>query len=369
MPVISVIMTSYNHGNFVAEAIESVLAQTFSDFEFIITDDGSPDNTPNIVSDYSKKDERIRPFFFKKNKGACVALEECFKHSQGEYIAIINSDDTWQAEKLEKQFNFLEKNCDIAAVFSRAQAVDERGAMIESDFVSVFNAPENRSRHEWLRHFFFDGNCLCHPSVLIRRSGYVEAGGIYKKYLASLPDLDMWVRLCFKKSIHILDERLVNFRVLNDSRNESADNIANRKRYAIEAPLVLDNYRKIASVDEFRLIFPDWSLFDNPSLIQYNLARCALTISSPWHKLFGMQLLYGLFIIDNGGEVVEGASFDVSDLHKIAKVYDVYNLEFSEKKYNLEFSEKKYKRKYKKMKRFIFFLLTLLLVIFLYNFD
>lgn len=344
-------MTSYNHDDFVADAIESVLGQTFSDFEFIITDDGSSDNTADIVASYSKKDKRIKSLFFEKNKGACVALEECFKYSQGEYIAIINSDDTWQSEKLKKQLDYLEKNNDVAAVFSRVQAIDEQGEIIESDFTDVFNRPVNRSRYEWLHHFFYNGNCLCHPSVLIRKSAYIKAGGIYKKHLASLPDMDMWVRLCLTENIYIIEEKLVSFRVLDNGGNESANTIANRKRYALEIPLILDNYLQIASVEEFRLIFPSHVQFNDASLIHYHIARCAINCSTPWHKLFGIQLLYKIFIDD--AEMLKRASFDVTELHKLAKTYDVYNLGCL---------EQNYRKKYIRMKRLSFSLSILLLL-------
>jgi glycosyltransferase involved in cell wall biosynthesis len=153
MPRVTVIIPSYNHEKFVGEAIQSVLNQTYQDFEIVITDDGSTDQSVSIIKSFT--DPRIKLFCFDKNQGACVAGLKCRSEAKGEFIALLNSDDVFAPDKLEKQVRFLEQNPEIAAVFSYAQIIDEEGNDFSNDHVykQIFIQP-NRTRFEWLNYFF-----------------------------------------------------------------------------------------------------------------------------------------------------------------------------------------------------------------------
>src|SRR5271157_850227 len=100
-PRLSVIMPSYNHARFVGRAVESVLEQSFGDFEFIITDDGSSDGTPDVIRRFH--DPRIDYERFPVNQGGCGATNRCIERAQGEYVALLNSDDFFLPDKLAKQ--------------------------------------------------------------------------------------------------------------------------------------------------------------------------------------------------------------------------------------------------------------------------
>jgi glycosyltransferase involved in cell wall biosynthesis len=121
-PTVSVIIPSYNHERYVKECIESVLSQTYQDFEIIITDDGSTDRTVKIIKNFS--DPRIKLFVHTKNRGACIAANNCIKHSIGKYIAMHSSDDAWYEEKLEIQIKYLEDHPRIAAVIGLMKTAD-----------------------------------------------------------------------------------------------------------------------------------------------------------------------------------------------------------------------------------------------------
>jgi glycosyltransferase involved in cell wall biosynthesis len=154
MPKVSVIIPSYNHEKYVREAIQSVLEQTYQDFEIVITDDGSRDRTVSIIKSFT--DPRIKLFYFPKNRGAAVAVNHCIAEASGEFIALLNSDDAFVPKKLEKQVEFLDKNPKIGAVFSYAQFIDEDSKDItntEHHYAKVF-LQQNRSRFEWLNYFF-----------------------------------------------------------------------------------------------------------------------------------------------------------------------------------------------------------------------
>ena len=107
--LVSVIMPTYNSGRFVAESIESILNQTYTHLELLITDDGSTDDTPQIIRSYEQKDSRIRYFAMSDNMGAGHARNLSIELARGQYIAFCDSDDTWLPEKLEKQIAFMKK--------------------------------------------------------------------------------------------------------------------------------------------------------------------------------------------------------------------------------------------------------------------
>src|SRR5436190_19138080 len=143
-PLVSVIIPSYNHEKFVKECIESVLNQTFQDFEIIITDDSSTDRTVEIIKSF--KDPRIKLFVHSQNRGACVATNNCIRHSKGRYIAMLSSDDAWYPEKLTIQVRYMEDHPNIAAVFGKVDWIDENGNFITDEdfpFGNTFNA-QNR---------------------------------------------------------------------------------------------------------------------------------------------------------------------------------------------------------------------------------
>ena len=106
-PLVSIIMPAYNSEKYISESIESVIKQTYQNWELLITDDKSQDSTRTIVKSYSKKDPRIKLFFNSENGGAGVARNNSIKEANGRFIAFLDADDIWLPEKLEKQINFM----------------------------------------------------------------------------------------------------------------------------------------------------------------------------------------------------------------------------------------------------------------------
>jgi glycosyltransferase involved in cell wall biosynthesis len=288
MPKISVIMASYNHAAFVHQAIESVLAQSYKDFELVITDDGSSDGTAEVIRRVA--DPRIRFHALAENQGACVAVNDAIARSQGEYIAVLNSDDYFLPGKLERQAGFLDAHPEIGAVFGQPQFVDENGRDFHNpnhSFVKAF-ASENRPRQEWLRYFFYFQNCLCHPTAMVRKACY-ERVGVFDPLLMQLPDLDLWVRLCREFEIHILPEKLTGFRILNRESNVSAPTKEKASRSAWETCSVLGHYGSL-SEPELRAIFPEAQAAP-PGSARVFLALEAIKIGTPGYLQFGLALL------------------------------------------------------------------------------
>lgn len=288
MTRVSVVIASYEHEDYVAQCIESVLSQDFRDFEIVVTDDGSKDSTAQRVRAIA--DPSISLEVFEHNRGACIALNHGIARARGDYVAILNSDDLFEPGKLSLQVAYLDAHPRVGAVFSWASAIDERGAPFtdraHKDF-SVFRV-ENRSRVQWLRQFFDHGNCLCHPTMMIRRGCYDSVGG-YDARLAQVPDLDMWIRLASKFEIHVMPRALTRFRIRDGQRNASAARPEVVRRDAWERQHVLEHYLRIPEED-LRAAFPEYA--DDPREPAQWLAERALGIGLPFHVAFGLEALF-----------------------------------------------------------------------------
>lgn len=127
--LVSIVTPTYNCGRFIAATIESVLNQSYSNWEMIIIDDCSKDDTKEIVEEYCKKDSRIKYYLLKTNSGAAVARTEGIKLAKGEYIAFLDSDDLWDSEKLSIQYKFMEKN-NYLIVCTQYEQIDEFGSKL-----------------------------------------------------------------------------------------------------------------------------------------------------------------------------------------------------------------------------------------------
>jgi glycosyltransferase involved in cell wall biosynthesis len=328
MPKVSIVIASFNHENYVRECVQSALDQTFQDFEIIITDDGSPDGTVEVIKEFA--DPRIRLDTFMHNKGACTAINNCIPKAAGEYIAVLNSDDAWEPTKLAKQVKYLDEHPEIGAVFTKVAFVDESSKPISYTDYKHFYVFEqgNRPRYDWLNHFFFKGNCLCHPSILIRKKCYNEVG-LYDERMASLPDLDMWVRLCLKYEIYILDEKLVRFRIRTDEANASGDRLPTHIRNHFEFMQILNHYLTIIDKQFFVKVFAKAKEYGEveSKYIPYFLGMLALKVEDSAWRLWGLQVLHnfiGKDVIDRGLE--EKYGFRYRDFHNLTVKYDVFNL-------------------------------------------
>ena len=143
---VSIILSSYNHAKYIKEAIDSVLDQTFSNFELIIWDDASSDDSWEIISSYS--DPRIKAFRNEENMRGGITKKAIAEVAAGKYIAIHHSDDIWESEKLAKQVAFLDSHPEIGAVFSQAHIIDENGDDCKDEknfYFKIFDQP-NRGR-------------------------------------------------------------------------------------------------------------------------------------------------------------------------------------------------------------------------------
>jgi len=239
--LVSIIMPNYNGQPYISKSIESVLSQSYKNFEFIIIDDASTDDSWNTIEGYD--DCRIRAERLPKNEHICYALNYGLKIAKGNYIARIDDDDCWEPEKLQKQIDFLRTHPDYGACFTWVTIVDELDNELtekETDRAKLFHV-RNRSQTEWIRHFFFNGSCLCHPSAVMTRNA-IEEVGEYDYGLVQIQDFDMWVRIAKRFPIHIIEEPLTRYRWTSSGDNLSAPSASVNNRSSYEFYSVISHY-------------------------------------------------------------------------------------------------------------------------------
>ncbi|MBN8994327.1 MAG: glycosyltransferase [Rhizobiales bacterium] len=225
MTHISVIVPSYNHEAFVVDAVHSVLRQTVRPTEVIVVDDCSQDGSVARLRRIA--DERVRIIVHKANMGGAATLNTGIRSATGEYIAICNSDDLWEVDKLEKQLRAFETHPELGAVFTDVRWVGEHGQR-EKGYGDIFRQA-NRSRFEWTKRLLEGGNCLCHPSVMIRAAVY-SAVGEYDNRFRQLPDYRMWLRVVNQFEIEVLDEPLIRFRLHGNNTSQPSPSTSARDR-------------------------------------------------------------------------------------------------------------------------------------------
>ena len=196
-PKISVIMAVYNEENYINEAIESILKQTFTDFEFIIVNDGSTDSSKAIIKSYT--DKRIK-LINQSNEGVAKARNAGVKESKGKYIAILDADDISEPNRIKRQYNFLVYNHNYIAIESNAILLD-----MENNFIYRSNLPlSDYKMKEILPEF-----PTFHPSLMFYKNVFSQVGG-YPDYMLKGEDLVMFNRIVKYGKISNIKEQRVN---------------------------------------------------------------------------------------------------------------------------------------------------------------
>jgi len=203
-PVVSVVLPVYNAELFLADAIESILNQTFSDFEFIIVNDGSLDSSLDIIKRYALIDTRIK-LVDRENRGLIITLNEALELAQGDYIARMDADDISLPTRFDKQVSYLSDNSNCVAVGVLANLIDS-----DDDLICSYN---NLLSHEDIdgAHIKCQGGAIVHPSAMIRRRSMIDVNG-YSKLYPHAEDLDLWLRLAEVGYLTNIPEKLFLYR-------------------------------------------------------------------------------------------------------------------------------------------------------------
>jgi cellulose synthase/poly-beta-1,6-N-acetylglucosamine synthase-like glycosyltransferase len=184
-PLVSVVMVICNVDRFLRESIESILGQTFRDFEFIIVDFGSTDNSRTIASSYAEKDRRVQVHEI-PNCGLAEARNAGAFLAQGRYIAVMDADDISLPNRLQSEVDFMEKHSEVSILGGATQWIDEAGNSLG---IHRFSNHDHELNSPSTLAFPF-----CHPTVLIRKQAFMQVGG-YRTGFTFGEDYDLWLRL------------------------------------------------------------------------------------------------------------------------------------------------------------------------------
>lgn len=231
-PKVTVMMAVYNAQRYLRQAIESILGQTYADFELLIVDDGSSDNSSVIIRSYS--DARIRVLHNESNRGVAYSRKRALLNARGDFVAVLDADDVSSPERLEIQVSFLDTHPDTAAVCSNYEVIDEYGKVLHVDRVVL-----DHLSMKWRLLF---GNPIANSSTMFRRIMALEVGGYDEKRLYGTEDYDLWSRLVNRGKINRLDMLLIQYRYHPDSLLHTESNMG---RIQIATEIVRDNIRSL----------------------------------------------------------------------------------------------------------------------------
>ena len=195
-PIVSVIIPTYNRGWILKEAIDSVLAQDFKDYELIVVDDGSSDNTSEVLDTYGQNIIVLG----QANKGVSAARNRGIAEAGGQLVAFLDSDDLWLPRKLSRQVDFFNLNPD--AVINQTEEI-----WIRND---VRVNPKNRHRKP--SGMIFErslGLCLVSPSAVMIRKTLLDVVGLFDENLPACEDYDLWLRISCRYPVHLIDTPLI----------------------------------------------------------------------------------------------------------------------------------------------------------------
>jgi len=213
MPVVSVVMPSFNHEEFISEAIESVLGQDFDDFELIIVDDASTDSSKQIIQQYAAEDSRIRAIFHETNGGFSKTMNDGIETAKGEFVANLDSDDVWMTDKLSKQLKVLEQNPDLI-IWAEGEVVDEKGRLSGQTFSERWGTTSAKKSGD-LWQELLRTNCIFNSSVLYKKQNLGDAR--YDEEVSYLDDYKLWLEMARQRHFHYIAEPLAKYRIHSDN--------------------------------------------------------------------------------------------------------------------------------------------------------
>lgn len=236
-------MSVYNGENYLYEAIQSILNQSYIDFEFIIINDGSTDNSWKIIEQYAQEDSRIIPVI-QENIGLTKSLNKGIHLAKGQYIARQDADDISLASRLESQYNYFINNSNITLVGSLCEIINNNGKILQK-------GKDRRFSKRGLKKFLSRNNLFMHGEVMYKKSSVVNVG-MYREHFQYAQDYDLWLRLIHNYDFVIIPQILYRYRLISESI--SVSKYESQKYYAELAKLFFDE-RKENGKDSYDLYF------------------------------------------------------------------------------------------------------------------
>ena len=286
-PLVSVVMPVYNGERYLREAIDSILNQTYTNFEFIIINDGSTDKSEQIVLSYT--DSRIRYLVNEKNSGICITLNKGLDAAQGKFIARMDCDDISMPDRVQKQVDFLEKNTDVGIVGSDVIVFGEGLEEQYFDFVHD---------KDGCKAGLIFNTCFAHPSVMFRRDILIENNLHYNDEFRGIEDYELWWRMSQFTELINIPEPLLRYRKHNTqiTNNVTSNVLINNSQFHKQ---VLLHYVELEESElniAISYCYNRWSEFNNGNFLSFvsmidKLVKCPqLNKTKSLHKAIQITL-------------------------------------------------------------------------------
>ena len=230
-PKVSVVMPLYNNAEYFSQAVESILNQTFSDFECIVVEDGSEDESPDLLRAYAKRDGRVRPIFLKRKGGVVVARQTGLEASRAPLVAVMDADDLSLPCRLQKQHDYMQKHENVGLLGSGFRRFTEKARGDKRIVSGARSLPSKRE--ERYRYLTGRSSILCCASVMFRRKIALRVGGYRKFFANGAEDRDFVLRMHEQTEVANLAEKLYAYR--SNPASIFRKNIPGRKAGSIMA--------------------------------------------------------------------------------------------------------------------------------------
>jgi glycosyltransferase involved in cell wall biosynthesis len=253
MPKVSVIIPVYNGEKYIAQAVNSVLNQTYQDFELIVVDDGSTDRTAEILEKYGDK----ITYIYQNNRERSAARNKGICSCSGEYLAFLDADDMWLPHKLKQQVQLLDLSPEIGLAHGIAFFIDESGHRIHQNGRQMAGSLESGS--EVYKSLLFE-NIIASPTVMVRKSCF-DRVGLFDESMTYTEDWDMWLRIAIHYRVGITRRPLACYRINGDSLLESwkrYDVPSGRIRVLKKARNMLRHRKDLKSLINQAMAFSYW---------------------------------------------------------------------------------------------------------------
>ncbi|MFN3531871.1 MAG: glycosyltransferase family 2 protein [Candidatus Brocadia sp.] len=222
--LVSVILPTYNCAPFLPDSLGSVLSQAYDFYEIIVVDDGSTDNTKEVLKPFM---QRIKYIHLEQNRGLPNARNIGIQSAQGKYIAFLDADDLWLPEKLQTDVNYFDQHPEVSMLYSRHINIDEKGYALGGE-----RKKRLPSGNIFIR-LFSEQNFIIASSVVVRKEVF-EAAGLFDEQLINCQDWDMWLRITFYFKAAGINKPLVKYRHNPRSLSKNRDNVLKYQKEVID---------------------------------------------------------------------------------------------------------------------------------------
>jgi glycosyltransferase involved in cell wall biosynthesis len=229
MPRVSVIIPAYNAAAFLPDALDSVLRQTYQDWEVILVDDGSSDHTRSLVESRMPSFDGRLKYVYQTNRGLPAARNTAIRNARGEFLALLDADDVWLEQRLELGVAELDRHPDAGLVHGKVARINVVG-----EFIKYPPCPPRRYLEGQIAHAIYTrrAHLLC-PTILFRKA-CVDDVGLFDETMRSTEDRDLWFRIAERYQVRYIDQVIANYRISANSMSQNTERMMKWQTFFIE---------------------------------------------------------------------------------------------------------------------------------------